>query len=230
MRELRRRILVDIDSQRLTKQNHIDILCDYDSVMYKGIIRSRWDPWTNKPIQNAAVLCYDLRKCVALSEDREQQFLSILEEHQKVIVFYNYDYELELLKNLAYIPGTVVREWNGHSHEQIPDSDRWVYLVQYTAGCEGWNCITTDTIIFYSQNYSYKVMEQAAGRIDRRNTPFKNLYYYHLKSRSHIDVAISRALATKKLFNVSRYANKFNFKEDIPRVQKENPELATSSS
>lgn len=230
LREFRRRILVDIDSQRLTKQNHIDILCDYDSVMYKGIIRSRWDPWTNKPIQNAAVLCYDLRKCVALSEDREQQFLSILEEHQKVIVFYNYDYELELLKNLAYIPGTVVREWNGHSHEQIPDSDRWVYLVQYTAGCEGWNCITTDTIIFYSQNYSYKVMEQAAGRIDRRNTPFKNLYYYHLKSRSHIDVAISRALATKKLFNASRYANKFNFKEDIPRVQKENPELATSSS
>ena len=110
LREFRRRILVDIDSQRLTKQNHIDILCDYDSVMYKGIIRSRWDPWTNKPIQNAAVLCYDLRKCVALSEDREQQFLSILEEHPKVIVFYNYDYELELLKNLAYIPGTVVRE------------------------------------------------------------------------------------------------------------------------
>ena len=128
-----------------------------------------------------------------------------MEAKPKAIIFYNFDYELEILRQTEWPKGTLVAEWNGHKHEKIPDGSKWVYLVQYTAGAEGWNCIRTDTIIFYSQNYSYKVMAQASGRIDRLNTPFKDLYYYHLKSRSGIDLAISKALSAKRKFNESKF-------------------------
>ena len=131
--------------------------------------------------------------------------MDILESRPKVIVFYNFDYELDILKGLHYGKDVQIAEWNGHSHQPIPTSKSWVYLVQYNAGCEGWNCIKTDTIVFYSQNYSYKVMAQAAGRIDRLNTPYTDLYYYHLKSRSGIDLAISKALKDKKKFNETRW-------------------------
>ena len=128
-----------------------------------------------------------------------------MEKSPKIIIFYNFDYELELLKNLAISSEVEIAEWNGHKHQPIPDSDSWIYLVQYNAGAEGWNCVKTDTIIFFSQNYSYKVMLQAAGRIDRLNTPFTDLYYYHLKSRSGIDLAISKALNAKKNFNEGKF-------------------------
>ncbi len=135
--------------------------------------------------------------------------LELLEKHPKAIIFYNFDYELEILRDLSldYGDGEVfeVAEWNGHKHQPIPTSDRWVYLVQYNAGAEGWNCITTDTIIFYSQTYSYKMLQQACGRIDRLNTPFTDLYYYHIKSRSGIDLSISTALRNKKNFNEGKY-------------------------
>ena len=202
---LRDRILVDMDFKRETIAHHEDIIVQYDIPKYKEIMRNRWDPYNNEPITNASGLCYILRKIVNSDESRQIALMDILESRPKVIVFYNFDYELDILKGLHYGKDVQIAEWNGHSHQPIPTSKSWVYLVQYTAGCEGWNCIKTDTIVFYSQNYSYKVMAQAAGRIDRLNTPYTDLYYYHLKSRSGIDLAISKALKDKKKFNETRW-------------------------
>ena len=168
-------------------------------------MRNRWDPYKNEPIQQASGLCYVLRRIVNSDESRQTALLELAEKHPRIIIFYNFDYELDILKNLYYDKNVKIAEWNGHQHQPIPNSKRWIYLVQYTAGCEGWNCIKTDTIVFYSQNYSYKVMAQASGRIDRLNTPFTDLYYYHLKSTSGIDLAISRAVKEKKVFNESRW-------------------------
>ena len=202
---LRDRILVDMDFKRETIAHHEDIIVQYDIPKYKETMRNRWDPYNNEPITNASGLCYILRKIVNSDESRQIALMDILESRPKVIVFYNFDYELDILKGLHYGKDVQIAEWNGHSHQPIPTSKSWVYLVQYTAGCEGWNCIKTDTIVFYSQNYSYKVMAQAAGRIDRLNTPYTDLYYYHLKSRSGIDLAISKALKDKKKFNETRW-------------------------
>lgn len=202
---LRNRILVDMDFTRHTIPHHEDVYCRYDISKYKDAIKTRWDPYKNEPIQQASGLCYILRRVVNEDESRQRALLEIFEQHPKMIVFYNFDYELDILKGIYYGDNCEIAEWNGHAHQPIPQSERWVYLVQYTAGCEGWNCVRTDTIVFYSQNYSYKVMEQASGRIDRLNTPFRDLYYYHLKSRSGIDLAISKALKEKKQFNERKF-------------------------
>ena len=201
----RREILIDMDFRRETVQHHDDIYVDYDIATYKDVMKRRWDIWKDEPIINASGLCYALRKIVNTHESRAVKLLEIFESHRKMIVFYNFDYELELLKNLYYGENVVVAEWNGHKHEPVPTACEWVYLVQYTAGAEGWNCIVTDTIVFFSQNYSYKIMHQSAGRIDRLNTPFTDLYYYHLKTRSGIDLAIAKALKEKRKFNESSF-------------------------
>lgn len=203
---LRNNILVDMDFKRKTIAHHEDIYVKYDVAKYKDAIRNRWDIYKNEPIQQASGLCYILRRIVNEDVSRQVALLEIFEKHPKMIVFYNFDYELDILKKLYYGEKVEIAEWNGHSHQPVPQSDKWIYLVQYTAGCEGWNCITTDTIVFFSQNYSYKIIEQASGRIDRLNTPFKELYYYHLKTRSGIDLAISKALSQKKKFNERKWA------------------------
>lgn len=209
----RNEILVNMDFERETNANHIDIVTNYDRILYHKAQKNRWDPYKNEPIEQAGQLCYVLRRIVNEDQSRQVALAQILEKHNKIIIFYNFDYELEILENMAYISGLdnagkyELAEWNGHKHQPVPKGDNWVYLVQYTAGAEGWNCIDTDTIVFYSQNYSYKIMCQAAGRIDRLNTPFKELYYYHLKSMSPIDLAISRALKDKKNFNESKWVN-----------------------
>lgn len=203
---LRRAILVDMECDRHTVQHHEDVYCDYDVKLYKQILKDRWDIWRDQPIQNASSYCQCLRRCVNSSEERQIELLKIFEEHPKLIIFYNYDYELDILRNMIWGEGDVeVAEWNGHMHQPIPTSDRWVYFVQYIAGAEGWNCITTNAIVFFSQTYSYKQMKQAAGRIDRINTKYVDLYYFHLKSRAGIDIAINRSIRNKKDFNESRY-------------------------
>lgn len=202
---LRDRILVTMDFQRQTVSHHEDVAVPYDIATYKTVMRRRWNLWEDRPIETAGELCYSLRRVVNSDDARSVALLELVEKHPKVIVFYNFDYELDILKSLYYGEGFEIAEWNGHKHQPIPDGDKWVYLVQYTAGCEGWNCITTDTIVFYSQNYSYKVMVQAAGRIDRLTTPYTDLYYYHLKSFSGIDLAISKALKAKKNFNEGKF-------------------------
>lgn len=213
---LRSQILIDMDFKRETISHHEDVFVTYDMSKYKDISRLRWNPYKNEPIVNAAELCYTWRKVVNSDEARQIALLEIFEKHPRMIVFYSFDYERDILLNLWYGDDVKVAEWSGHQHDPVPDSERWVYLVNYAAGAEGWNCITTDTIVFYSQHYSYKVMQQAAGRIDRLNTPFKELYYYHLKSRSGIDLAISRALKEKKNFNETKWISKKSNIVDLP--------------
>ena len=202
---LRNSILVDMPVERKTERHYIDIYCNHDVLAYKRALKERFNYEKNQPYQSASELCYELRKIVNSDPDRIEKLKDILKERRRVIIFYNYDYELYILRHAIDDIGVVYSEWNGHHHESIPESYAWVYLVQYSAGAEGWNCINTNTIVFYSQTYSYKSLMQACGRIDRLNTPFVDLYYYTLKSHSSIERAITKALSDKKEFNAGSF-------------------------
>ena len=201
----RRRIIVPMPAERHTRRNRKDIFVPFDRDEYDLIVKKRMDPWTKEPIRNAAGVCYALRRSVNSSGNRLDRLRKIVTKRHRVIVFYNFNYERDELLKLK--DKFVVAEWNGHAHEPIPEGNSWVYLVQYTAGAEGWNCTETDTVVFYSLNYSYKVLEQAEGRIDRINTPYTDLWYYYFKSESGIDSAISKAVAEKATFNERVFAH-----------------------
>lgn len=206
LNRLRRRVLVDMPYQNPAVQIHEDVWCSFDKEAYKDLMKNRFDYEKGEPIENISELCYKLRKICYADESRSEALRNIFEKHNKLIVFYNFDYELEIIKNIDFGEDVVIAELNGHRHDPEPFSNsKWIYLVQYNAGSEAWNCIKTDSMVFYSQNYSYKMMKQASGRIDRLTTPYKELKYFHLKCRSPIEIRITRALAQKKNFNESAF-------------------------
>ena len=206
--KLRKSILVNMAFIRPTKSHHQTLIAQYDKEKYLYVTHNRKEYDTKKPFKNIGALCLYLRQIVNSDPDRIEVVKSIIADHPKTIIFYNFDYELDLLRQMAKDINIKKAEWNGHIHEPIPDKKyaSWIYLVQYTAGAEGWNCVDTDTIIFYSQNYSYRIMTQSAGRIDRLNTPYQDLYYYHIRSNSSIDISIMRALQKKKNFNARGFS------------------------
>lgn len=202
---LRDSILVEMPTVRATTQHHKNVICDYDEIDYDILYKNRWNFYESKPIRDMAQLCYLLRKVVNSDSSRLGALNTIFKKHKRLIIFYNYNYELDILREWCEKKKLLYSEWNGHNHDELPVGDSWVYLCQYTAAQEAWNCIETDCITFYSQTYSYKALTQSTGRIDRMNTPYQFLYYYHLVSNSSIDVAIQKALTRKENFNEGRW-------------------------
>lgn len=207
-------ILIKMPVKKDTTRDRIYLECGYDKVVYRRIFKDRWNPFDDIPIEQPSQMCYLLRRVVNSDQSRIDTVKELIRRHKKLIIFYNFDYELEILKRCCSSMGRQYWQWNGKVHERIVkdisessgddsrgSSEGWVYIVQYTAGCEGWNCIETNVIVFYSLSYSYRQTVQAEGRIDRRNTSFKQLFYYFLVSYSSIDISIKKALNQKKNFN-----------------------------
>lgn len=201
---LRNEILVEMPYDKHTVRHMNWVECSYDKEKFKKVFRDRWHPWEDRPIQDAAEMFRLMRRVVNTDPSRLETLRQLMPIHPRLIVFYNFDYELEILRSLG--TDLDVAELNGHRHDPIPDSDKWVYLVQYVAGAEAWNCTETDAMVLWSLSYSYKNTEQTYGRIDRLDTPFVNLHYYMFVSNSIIDLAIRRALEKKRNFNEKKWA------------------------
>lgn len=201
----RQQVLIPMHFERNTKRHRKLINSNHDEELYNRIFKDRWNIFEDKPIENASEMLQSLRKIVATDEDRIFNAKFLMDIHDRLIIFYNYNYERDVLIQIANDLDKPYWEWNGHAHQELPDQDTWLYIVQYTAGAEGWNCITTNAILFYSMNYSYKITEQAEGRIDRLNTPYIDLEYYFLTSNSTVEKDIYKAIKTKQKFNESAW-------------------------
>ena len=205
LRELRKKIIVDMPYRSHTTRHVRMVPVDHDEVQFQRVMKDRWNIYKERPIKDVSEMFALMRKLVNSDESRTDAIITLQAKHPRLIVFYNFNYELEMLRELATALDIPVGEWNGHKHQPVPTTTNWLYLVQYTAGAEAWECITTDAMVFFSLNYSYKINEQAKGRIDRRNTPHKDLYYYVLRSNSWMDQAIWKSILMKKNFNEREY-------------------------
>lgn len=205
LNKFRASILVDMKYKKRTITHEESIMVGFDREIFNTVLLKRWNVYEQRPIKDVGELCHLMRKVVNSDPRRIDTVAQLLEKHSRAIVFYNFNYERDLLLALGEKIKIPTAQWNGHKHELIPDTEKWMYIVQYTAGAEGWNCIETNVVIFFSQNYSYKINVQAAGRIDRLNTPFTDLYYYHLRSTSMIDLSIQKAIKNKRNFNECRF-------------------------
>lgn len=192
---------------KVTREEHmVDV--EFDRDQEKLLYTARWNFYEDMPLKDAGEMMRLMRKSANSHISRYEKLKEIIAEKRKVIVFYNHNYELDQLRLLVTELDIQVNEWNGWVHQDVPTGDDWVYLVQYQAGGEGWNCITTDTVVFYSIPYSYRNFAQAKGRIDRLNTEYEVLHYYIFKSRAIIDQAIWKALTRKKNFQASAFGKK----------------------
>lgn len=203
---LRKKLLVDIPFERETRRHHMYCVAEFDRAAMKSVWKDRWNPFEDAPIKTASELCQVLRRLASTDPSRRTELEAILAKHDRLIIFYNYNYELNLLREILTEDGREFAEWNGQHHDRLPEGESWAYLVQYAAGAEGWNCTSANAIVYWSMNYSYKIMEQSAGRIDRLNTEYTDLYYYYLTSRAPIDLKVRAAVAEKKTFSEAGFA------------------------
>ena len=207
LERLRASLLVHMPYERHTTRVIQNVTVTFNPELLNTVAKDRWNPYEDRPIRSLAEFFYLTRRVVYSDPSRLEAVREQMKRHPRLIVFYNFDYELQILRSLS--GETTVAEWNGHKHEAVPDSERWIYLVQYTAGAEGWNCTTTDSMLFYSLTYSYKQWHQAKGRTDRLNTPFSVLNYYVLLAEVWIDRAVQTSLSEKHSFNEVRFVKKF---------------------
>lgn len=110
----------------------------------------------------------------------------MLEETERVIVVYQYQYDLQQLKQLKY-------KWTTDPSE-FPENQ--ILFLQYGQS-EGLNLQYCNQMIFYSYDYSFLNYEQMTGRI-YRNGQKNNVVYTILISRGTIEEKIWWAISNKK--------------------------------
>lgn len=157
-------------------------------------------------LDNPSKLAHALRQSLAKNKiDRLDEILSSTSDN--VVVFYNYELELQLIKEMLAKKhkDKMMFEQNGHKHE-IPPKEAWervhnsVTLAHYKSGATGVEMQYANITIYYSPTYSYAEYEQSKGRT-HRNGQTKKCIYYRFYSVGTIEKNIWECIAQKKDFS-----------------------------
>ena len=155
-------------------------------------------------------MLYERQLCGQYNQNKMAALRDLLEStNDRIIIFYNFTKEYELIKNLCETldkPVSVVngskkdlKNYNNHS-----DS---VTLIQYQAGAHGLNLQKANKILYFTLPLSSEMFEQSKKRIHRIGQN-KTCFYYYLIVEKSIEEKIWRTLKMRR-----DYTNKL-FEED----------------
>lgn len=186
----------------LPKQIHqtikVDTIKEYRTFREKSIVKVE-----NVELVGDTTLTkmlYERQLCGQYNEDKLAAFSDLLEStSDRLIVFYNFNAELDALKHISDILGRVSSIVNGkykdlYAYDQKNDS---VTFLQYQAGAMGLNLQKANKIVYFTPPLSSELFEQSKKRIHRigQNKP---CFYYYLICKSSVEEKIYRTLKMRK--------------------------------
>ena len=143
---------------------------------------------------------YKRMLCGQYNKHKLEAFSDLVESTQdRLIVFYNFNEELEQLKRIAEEHERPVSEVNGHvkdldAYENKSDS---ITLIQYQAGAMGLNLQKANKIIYFTLPTMSELFEQSKKRIHRIGQK-DTCFYYLMVCNGSIEEEILQTLEMRK--------------------------------
>lgn len=196
----------------LPKQNDIQIKIN-STAEYKKFHKNSYACIEGEELIGDTTLTKMLRErqlCSWYNKEKLQAFQDLLESTEdRVIIFYNFEHENEVLKEIAENLQRSVSVVNGQikdleAYEEKSDS---VTLIQYQAGAMGLNLQKANKIIYFTPPLGSELFEQSKKRIHRIGQD-RPCFYYYLICKNSIEEKIYQVLEmrkdyTEELFNGS---------------------------
>lgn len=146
---------------------------------------------------------YSRQLCGMYNEERYSMIKELLEStNDRMVIFYNFNAELEQLKVICEELDKPISQVNGSVKDldNFENIDNTVLLVQYQAGAMGLNLQKANKIIYFSLTESSDLFEQSKKRIHRIGTT-QPCFYYILMCENSVEEDIYKSLLLKQDYN-----------------------------